>query len=150
MALTQPVGASLELAKKDAEELVARWEAAINNRGSTAAAAQKVANLFTPDAVINIAGNVQIGRAAIEKFYAEQIEENDPRDFHSTIVEVKASGNIAWAYGFATEKLRDKPNDLFWGAVYEFSDGRYRVKMLTAGFKLQCHPPAAAFKELAG
>jgi len=146
MVLTQTAGASLELAKKDAEELVARWEAAINNRGSTAAAAQNVADLFTRDAVINISGNVQIGRAAIEKFYAEQIEENNPRDFRTTIVEVKASGNIAWAYGSANRNAERQTERSFlghclrvqrWALQGQDVDGRFQAPAPSAGCCMQ-------------
>ena len=75
---------STDLAKRDIADIATKWEAAINDRSSSAAAAHNITALFTADGVLNGAGGVEIGPAAIEKSFTASIETNNPTDFHIT------------------------------------------------------------------
>ena len=132
---------STDLAKRDIADIATKWEAAINDRSSSAAAAHNITALFTADGVLNGAGGVEIGPAAIEKSFTASIETNNPTDFHITTSNVQAAGNVAWAYGTVSEKLGGKPVEVFWGAVYELVGGHYKVTMLTGGVKPPPAPP---------
>jgi hypothetical protein len=50
-----------------------------------------------------------------------------PTDIHIAVTDLHASGKMGWGYGTTVENLGGKPTDLYWGAVYEFADGHYKI-----------------------
>jgi uncharacterized protein (TIGR02246 family) len=132
---------SVDLAKKDVGEVVAKWEAAVNNRSTPEAAAHDIAMLFAEDGVLNVADGAHVGQSAIETFYVAAIKNGNPTDIRITVSDVRTAGDAAWAYGTTSQKSNGKPIDFYWGAVYSMLDGHYRLKMLTGALK---PPPPAA------
>ncbi|HUC64006.1 MAG TPA: nuclear transport factor 2 family protein [Stellaceae bacterium] len=141
------MGQSAESAKKEVMELGSKWEAAVNNRTSADAAAKTIAAFFTDDAVLNLSTSPTVGKTEIEKLYSTLIEKNDPSEVAIKVTDVQAAGNLAWAYGTTSEKLHGKPINIFWGAVYESSDGGpYKIKMLTGGTQSLVPPQESSSK----